>query len=268
MEKVPKITLNDGNKMPIIGLGVFLAPPEETKKSVLEAIKIGYRLFDTSECYNNEEALGEAIKESGIPREELFITTKIVPNNKNVSNQIEERLKKLQLNYIDLLLIHWPGENDLEAYKTMEKYVQKGKIKSIGLSNFYGKYLDNILNNCKIKPAISQIETHILKQNKKIREDYKKKNIQIESWGPLGKGQNLNNEILINMGKKYNKSVAQISLRFLIQENIIVIPKSVKSHRIKENFDVFDFNINDDDMEIIRNMDIDKGCIEAWFPKD
>jgi len=158
----------------------------------------------------------------------------------------------------------------MKTYRIMEEYVKKGKLKSIGLSNFYGKNLDNILKNCKIKPVLNQIETHVMRQHLKLKDLYKKENIYIESWGPLGqsKGNILNNQTLLNISKKYNKTVAQICLRFFIQENVIVIPKSVHVERMKENLEVFDFKINDDDMNTIRNLNKDQSFFSGWFPND
>ena len=255
MESMEYVTLNNGIKMPILGFGVYQIRNSECKCCCLDAFKSGYRHIDTAQWYGNESGVGDAIIESGIPRNEIFITTKI-GSGRNVAEGIETSLKKLKSDYIDLLLIHWVQGNDLEIWRIMESYVKKGKVKSIGLSNFFGNDYDNIIKNCEIKPVCNQIETHVFRQNLKDREIFKKNNVYLESWAPFAEGKRnmFSNKILSDIGKKYNKTVAQIILRFLTQENIIVIPKTTHIERMKENINIFDFKIKEDDMKIIRKM--------------
>ena len=217
--------------MPILGYGVYQIPDfEECERCVLDALEVGYRSIDTAQAYGNEEALGNAIKKSSIPREELFITTKVWISNagyEKAKASIEESLKKLQLDYLDLVLVHQPFGDYYGTYHAMEELYKDGKIKAIGVSNFYpDRYID-LYNFVEIKPAINQIETHVFNQQKKPQEILKKYGTQIESWGPFAEGKNdlFKNKILTKIGYKYNKSAAQVALRFLLQKDIVVIPK-------------------------------------------
>lgn len=259
------IKLNNNVEMPILGYGVYQIPSSDTKRCVLEALKIGYRLIDTAQYYGNEEGIGEAVLDSGIPRKEIFLTTKI-KSNRNVAGLIEDSLKKLRTDYIDLLLIHWVMGNDIETYKVMEEYYKNGKVRAIGLSNFYGYDYENIIDKCNIMPAVNQLETHVLYQNKGLRDIYKRNGTYLESWAPFGEGKAniFNNPILSVIASKYNKTVAQIILRFLIQSDIVVIPKSSHKDRMIENINIFDFSLNEEDMRKIEAMDKNESLF-GWY---
>ena len=255
------VTLNNGVKMPILGFGVFqIDDMKECEEAVYNALKAGYRLIDTAAAYGNEEAVGRAIKRSGIPREEIFVTTKLWVSDANYEKAklaFETSLKKLDLEYIDLYLIHQPFNDVYGAWRAMTELYKEGKIKAIGVSNFYpDRLVDFILNN-EVVPAVNQVETHPFNQQVKANEIMKEYGVQIESWGPFAEGKNgiFTNEILSEIGKKYNKSVAQVILRWLIQRDVVVIPKSVRKERIEENFNVFDFELNSEDMEKISELD-------------
>jgi diketogulonate reductase-like aldo/keto reductase len=254
------VTLNNGVKMPKLGYGVYQTPAEDTKRCVLDAIKIGYRHIDTAQAYGNESGVGDALAECGIPREEFFITTKIWISNagyENAKKSIEESLKKLRTEYIDLLLIHQPFGDYYGSYRAMEEAYEAGKVRAIGVSNFYpDRYLD-IEHFAKIKPAVNQIETHVFQQQKVAKEYLAKNNCQIESWGPFAEGKNdyFNNPVLKEVGEKYGKTTAQVALRFLLQSDVVVIPKSVHVERMEQNFNVFDFELNADDMAKIEALD-------------
>lgn len=254
------VTLNNGVKMPILGYGVYQTPPEETKKCVLDALNTGYRSIDTAQAYGNEAGVGDAVSESGIAREEIFITTKIWITNagyENAKKSIDESLKKLKTDYVDLLLIHQPFGDYYGSYRAMEEAYKQGKARAIGVSNFYpDRYLD-IEHFAEVKPAVNQMETHVFQQQKVLREYMAKHNTQLMSWGPFAEGRNdfFTNKVLSDIGAKYGKSVAQTALRFLIQSGIVVIPKSVHHERIQQNFEVFDFELSAEDMQTIANLD-------------
>ena len=255
------VTLNNGVKMPILGFGVFqIDDMKECEEAVYNALKAGYRLIDTAAAYGNEEAVGRAIKRSGIPREEIFVTTKLWVSDANYEKAklaFETSLKKLDLEYIDLYLIHQPFNDVYGAWRAMTELYKEGKIKAIGVSNFYPDRLVDFIMNNEVVPAVNQVETHPFNQQVKANEIMKKYGVQIESWGPFAEGKNgiFTNEILSKIGKKYNKSVAQVVLRWLIQRDVVVIPKSVRKERIEENFNVFDFELNSEDMEKISELD-------------
>lgn len=254
------VTLNNGVKMPILGYGVYQTPPEETKKCVLDALNTGYRSIDTAQAYGNEAGVGDAVSESGIAREEIFITTKIWITNagyENAKKSIDESLKKLKTDYVDLLLIHQPFGDYYGSYRAMEEAYKQGKARAIGVSNFYpDRYLD-IEHFAEVKPAVNQMETHVFQQQKVLREYMAKHNTQLMSWGPFAEGRNdfFTNKVLSDIGAKYGKSVAQTALRFLIQSGIVVIPKSVHHERIQQNFEVLDFELSAEDMQTIANLD-------------
>ena len=254
------VTLNNGVKMPILGYGVYQTPPDETKKCVLDALDTGYRSIDTAQAYGNEAGVGDAVSESGIARDEIFITTKIWISNagyENAKKSIDESLKKLKSDYIDLLLIHQPFGDYYGSYRAMEEAYRQGKARAIGVSNFYpDRYLD-IEHFSEIKPAVNQMETHVFQQQKVLREYMAKHNTQLMSWGPFAEGRNdfFKNKVLSDIGAKYGKSVAQTALRFLIQSGVVVIPKSVHHERIQQNFEVFDFELSAEDMQTIANLD-------------
>lgn len=254
------VTLNNGVKMQKLGYGVYQTSPDETERCVSEAIRVGYRSIDTAQAYGNEEGVGNAIANSGLPREEFFITTKIWITNagyEKASKSIEESLRKLKTDYIDLLLIHQPFGDYYGSYRAMEDAYKAGKVRAIGVSNFYpDRYID-IQHFAEIKPAVNQVETHVFCQQKNANEYMKKYNTQIMSWGPFAEGRNdyFNNPVLKKIGEKYGKSVAQTALRFLIQSDVVVIPKSTHLNRIEENFNVFDFTLTAEDMAEIQALD-------------
>lgn len=264
------VTLNNRVKMPILGYGVYQTPPEETERCVLEAIEVGYRSIDTAQAYGNEEGVGNALVKCGLPREELFIITKIWISNagyEKAKASIEESLKKLKTDYIDLLLIHQPFGDYYGSYRAMEEAYQEGKVRAIGVSNFYpDRYLD-ITHFASVKPAVNQVETHVFQQQKIAKEYMKKNGTQIMSWGPFAEGKNdyFNNPVLKEIGEKYGKSVAQVALRFLLQSDVVVIPKSVHKNRMEENFNVFDFRLTEEDMARIEALDGGEGLFFSHY---
>lgn len=261
---VPTAKLNNGVEMPILGFGVYQIPDyDECKRAVLDAFETGYRLIDTAAAYFNEKAVGDAIKESGINRKELFITTKLWINNagyENAKKGFETSMEKLQLDYLDLYLIHQPFGDYYGSWRAMEELYENKKVRAIGVCNFYPDRLMDLAEHNKIKPAINQIETHPFFQREYDNEIMKNYGTQIESWGPFaeGRGDMFTNPILSEIGKKYNKSTAQVILRWLIQRNVVVIPKSVHKERMIENFNIFDFELSADDMDKIKSMDTGK----------
>lgn len=258
------VTLNNGIQMPVLGFGVYqITDPAECEQAVYDALMAGYRLIDTAAAYKNEEAVGKAVIKSGIPRDELFITTKLWIQDAgydSTKRAFEESLKRLQTDYLDLYLIHQPFGDIYSSWRAMEYLYNEGKIRAIGVSNFLpDRLLDLILHN-KITPAVNQVETHPFLQQIENAEFMKENNVQIESWAPFAEGKNniFQNEILLSIAGKYNKSVAQIILRWLTQRDIVVIPKSVRKERIIENFDIFDFELSKEDMEKIVTLNTDQ----------
>ena len=255
------VKLNNGVEMPILGFGVYQIPKEETKKCVLDAIKVGYRAIDTAQSYFNESEVGDAIVESGIPREEFFITTKIWIDNygyEKCKASVEESLRKLKTDYIDLVLLHQPFSDYYGAYRALEELYHEGKIKAIGVSNFYPDRLaDMCLFGREVVPAVNQVETNPMNQQIKAQEVMQKYGVAIEAWAPFGEGKNgmFTNETLVNIGKKYGKTSAQVILRWLIQRGVIIACKSTHIERMEENFNAFDFELSDEDMEEIRKLD-------------
>ena len=258
------VKLNNGVEMPILGFGVYQIPDyDECKRAVLDALETGYRLIDTASRYFNEKAVGDAIKESGINRKELFITTKLWITEygyEKAKKGFEESMEKLQLDYLDLYLLHQPFNDYYGSWRALEELYSTKKIRAIGVCNFYPDRLMDLAEHNKIKPAVNQIETHPFFQRESDNEIMKNYGTQIESWGPFaeGRGDMFKNPILSEIGKKYNKSVAQVILRWLIQRNVVVIPKSVRKERMIENFNIFDFELSEDDMSKIKSMDTDK----------
>ncbi len=258
------VKLNNGVEMPLLGFGVYqVANGAECEKAVSEAIEVGYRMFDTAQSYANEEAVGNAVKKSGIPREKFFIVTKIWISNageEKAAASIEDSLKKLQTDYIDLMLIHQPFGDYYGSYRAIEKAYKAGKLRAIGVSNFYPDRFVDLSHFCEIQPAINQVETHVFQQQKELRKYLDKYNTRIMAWGPFAEGKNnmFKNETLVSIGEKYKKSSAQVALRFLTQEGVIVIPKSVKKERMEQNFDIFDFELTEQELDQIRALDTGK----------
>jgi diketogulonate reductase-like aldo/keto reductase len=255
------VELNNGVKMPILGFGVFQVPdPAECERSVLEAIKAGYRLIDTAAAYTNEEAVGNAIKKSGVPREELFITTKLWVQDasyEGAKQAFETSLSKLQLDYLDLYLIHQPYGDVHGAWRAMEELYKAGRIKAIGISNFAPDRVMDFLVHHEVKPAVNQVETHPFHQQVEEQKFMAEHQVQIESWGPFAEGKNdlFHNELLQGIAGRYQKSVAQVVLRWLTQRGVVAIPKSVRPERMAENFNIFDFELSAEDMETIKTLD-------------
>lgn len=264
------VTLNNGVKMPVLGYGVYQVDPAEAERCVLDAISVGYRSIDTAQAYANEEGVGNAITKCGVPREELFITTKVWISNAGYDKakaSIEESLHKLQTDYIDLLLIHQPFNDYYGTYHAMEEAYKEGKVRAIGVSNFYPDRFIDIANFCEVVPAVNQVETHVFQQQKIAKDVMKKYGTQIESWGPFAEGKNdyFNNPVLKEIGAKYGKSVAQTALRFLIQSGVVVIPKSTHRERMEENINVFDFALDSEDMKRIEELDGGKSLFFSHY---
>lgn len=255
------VELNNGVKMPVLGYGVFqISNHEQCEKCVMDAITAGYRLIDTAQSYGNETAVGKAIKKCGVNREELFITTKIWISNygyENAKKSIEGSLDRLQLDYLDLLLIHQPFNDYYGTYRAMEELYKEGKLRAIGVSNFYPDRLVDLIKYNEVVPAVNQVEAHPFNQQVKAHETMKKYGVQIQAWAPLAEGKNnlFGDETLKAVGDKYNKSNAQIALKYLVQRGISVIPKTVNRERMMQNFDVFDFELTKEDMDMIFALD-------------
>jgi diketogulonate reductase-like aldo/keto reductase len=255
------VKLNNGIEMPILGYGVFQIPDlKECEKSVLDAIESGYRLIDTAASYMNETAVGNAIKKSGVAREDLFITTKLWVQDtgyENTKKSFEKSLNKLQLDYLDLYLIHQPYGDVHGSWRAMEELYKTGKVKAIGVSNFQPDRVMDLITFNEIVPAVNQIETHPFNQQIETQKFLAENKIQIESWGPFAEGKNniFQNELLASIGRKYDKTIAQVVLRWLTQRGVVAIPKSVKKERMKENFDIFDFELSTADMATIATLD-------------
>ena len=267
---VPLITLNNGQKIPQLGFGVYCIPPAETEQCVLEALKIGYRHIDTAHMYGNEKEVGSAIKKSGIPRNEIFITSKLWISEYGEGKTlqaIDKMLKRLDLVYIDLILLHFPFNDYMGAYKDLEKAYEQGKVKSIGISNFENQKLEELCDAAKIKPVLNQIELHPYFQQNELRQRMDKYNTKTEAWAPLGHAMTkiFDEEIIKKLSEKYKKSPAQIILRWDIQRGIITIPKSQKKERIKENFQIFDFEMTEDE---IKEIDVLNGKQNRIQDKD
>lgn len=256
-----KIKLNNGIEMPILGFGVFQIPDlGECERCVRDAIQVGYRLIDTAASYQNERAVGSAIKTSGIRRDDLFITTKVwIQRNgyEGTKKAFTDSMKKLQLEYLDLYLIHQPYGDVHGTWRAMEELYKEGRVKAIGVSNFHPDRLIDLIVHNEIVPMVNQVETHPFNQQVETHAFFEQHKVQIESWGPFAEGKNglFQNELLSNIGEKYNKSIAQVVLRWLVQRGVSAIPKSVKKERMIENFNIFDFELNTEDMEKIKTLD-------------
>lgn len=254
------VTLNNGVTMPILGYGVYQISQEECENCVLDAIKVGYRLFDTAQAYFNEEAVGNAIQKCGIPREEIFLTTKVWIDNygyEKTKGSILESMKKLKTDYLDLILLHQPFSDYYGAYHALEEMYKEGKIRAIGVSNFYPDRLSDICAFNEIPPHVNQVETNLMNQQIKAQENMIKNGVQIEAWAPFGEGRDnmFSNPVLDIIGKKYNKTVAQVILRWLSQRGVVALAKSTHIQRMQENLDIFDFQLSQEDMDNIKALD-------------
>lgn len=254
------VLLHNGVKMPYFGLGVYkVEEGNEVIESVKTALEVGYRAIDTAALYENEEGVGKAIKESGIPREEIFVTTKVWNTDHGYEKTLkafDKSISKLGLDYVDLYLIHWPGKDTfLDTWRALEKLYRDGRVRAIGVSNFKPHHLQTLMEHSEEKPVINQVELHPYFQQKELREFCKQHDIVVEAWSPLGRGQVLDDPVLAEIGKKYGKTPAQVTLRWHLQNDIVIIPKSVTPSRIKENADIFDFELTAEDMEQIDQLD-------------
>ena len=254
------VTLNNGVKMPQLGYGVYQVSNDECERCVLDALSVGYRAIDTAQAYGNEQAVGNAVANCGISRDQIFITTKVWISNagyEKAKASIDLSLKNLKTDYIDLLLIHQPFGDYYGTYRAMEEAYKAGKLRAIGGSNFYPDRLIDLCQFVDITPAVNQVETHVFQQQKIAHEYMKKYGVQHQSWGPFAEGRKdfFSNPVLTEIGKKYSKSSAQVALRFLIQSDVVVIPKSTHKERMEQNIDVFDFTLDSNDMQAIQALD-------------
>ena len=258
--EIPELTLNNGVKMPVLGFGVYQIPAEQTEQAVSDALAAGYRSLDTAAAYQNEQAVGRAIAAGGIPRSELFVTTKLWIQDAgegNARRAFEASLERLGLDYVDLYLIHQPLGDYYSSWRAMQELNREGLAKAIGVSNFYPDRLLDLIRNNEITPAVNQIETHPFHQRTADQELMREHGVQLESWGPFAEGQNniFADPVLGEIGAAHGKSIAQVVLRWLIQRDVIVIPKSVRPERMRENIDVFDFELTGDEMARIAALD-------------
>ena len=255
------VKLNNGVEMPLLGFGVFqVTDLAECERSVADAIETGYRLIDTAASYQNEEAVGKAIKKSGVPREDLFITTKLwIQSNgyDGTKKAFKNSLKRLQLDYLDLYLMHQPFGDVYGEWRAMQDLYKEGMVRAIGVSNFHPDRLIDLVIHNEVVPAVNQVETHPFHQQIETQQFLQENKVQMESWGPFAEGKNniFHNELLLSIGRKYNKSIAQVVLRWLIQRGVVAIPKSVRKERMAENFNIFDFALSAEDMEAIKALD-------------
>ncbi|WP_327167204.1 aldo/keto reductase [Streptomyces subrutilus] len=265
------VTLNNGVQMPLLGFGVYQIPPDQTERAVSDALARGYRLLDTAAAYRNEEAVGRAVRHSGIPREELFITTKLWVQDageENTRRAFDTSLRKLGLDHLDLYLIHQPFGDVYGSWRAMQKLYREGRVKAIGVSNFHPDRLVDLIDHNEVTPAVNQIETHPFHQRIADQELMRERGVQIESWGPFAEGRNnlFSHPVLGAIGAVYGKSVAQVVLRWLVQRQVVVIPKSVRADRMAENLDVFDFELTH--AEMARIADLDTGESQFFSHRD
>lgn len=254
------VTLSNGVEMPILGYGVYQITKEECERCVLDALKVGYRHIDTAQAYFNEEEVGFAIIKSGVPREDIFLTTKVWVEHygyKHAKSSVLESMRKLQTEYLDLVLLHQPFSDAYGAWRALEELYDEGKIRAIGISNFYVDRMVDFASFNRIKPMVNQMETHIFNQQKNLKEWADQYDVRLEAWAPFGEGRGgtFDNPVITQIGKKYGKTSAQVMLRWNIQRGVVVIPKSTHIERIVENFNVFDFVLSDEDMEAIAVID-------------
>lgn len=254
------VTLSNGVKMPVLGYGVYQVTKEECERCVLDALKAGYRSIDTAQAYYNEEETGNAIEKSGVPREDIFLTTKVWVTNygyEQAKASVYESMRKLKTDYLDLCLLHQPFGDYYGAWRALEELYEESKIRAIGISNFYPDRMIDIASFAKIRPMVNQVETHPYNQQITAKEYMDKYDVQIEAWAPFGEGRGglFENEVLKSIGEKYHKSTAQVMLRWNIQRGVVVIPKSTHYERMVEHFNVFDFKLSDEDMQAIKALD-------------
>lgn len=257
------IKLNNGVEMPQLGYGVFQVSPSEAERCVIDALNVGYRMIDTAQAYRNEEGVGTAIKKSGVDRKDVFLVDKIWISNyegKAPTLCIDDSLRKLGTDYIDLMLLHQPFGDRYNAYRALEDALKAGKVRAIGVSNFYPDHLIDLCHFMEITPAVNQVETHVFTQQIEMRKYMEELGVAHMSWGPLAEGKNgiFTNDTLVSIGEKYGKAAAQVALRYLLQLGVIVIPKSTHKERIEQNFNLFDFELSATDMDTIGNLDT--GC--------
>lgn len=274
------VTLSNGVKMPILGYGVYQVTQEECERCVMDALKVGYRLLDTAQSYFNEEQVGSAIKKSGVPREDIFLTTKVWLEHygyEQTKASVLESMRKLQTDYLDLVLLHQPFSDTYGAYRALEELYEEGKIRAVGISNFYVDRMVDFASFNRIKPMVNQVEINIYNQQKELRKWADKYGIQLEAWAPFGEGRRgiFNDPVIAEIASKYHKTAAQVMLRWNIQRGVVVIPKTTHIERMKENFDVFDFALTNEDMSAISSLDkaeslffshYDPNMVE-WFVK-
>ena len=254
------LKLNNGIEMPQMGYGVFQVSPEECERCVSDALSVGYRMIDTAQAYHNEEGVGQAVKKSGIPREELFLVSKVWISKygyERTKAPIDESLRKMQTEYIDLMLLHQPFCDRYGAYRALQDAYREGKLRAIGVSNFYPDHFIDIASNMDIVPAVNQVETHVFDQQREPQRIMEEFGTRIMSWGPFAEGRNqlFTNETLLHIGARHDKSVAQVALRWLIQRGVIIIPKSTHIERMRQNLDIFDFELTADEMQEIAKLD-------------
>ena len=264
-------TLNNGLKMPMVGLGVYNIPEKETQRVVEDALSVGYRSIDTAAMYENEKGVGDAVRACNVPREELFVTTKICEpcyTREETLRTVDQSMRQIGLDYVDLMLLHWPVGNPAVMWHTLEELYAQGLFKAIGVSNFYPNTFPMIVKDTKIMPVVNQCEAHVLYQQRKMREYLKPYDVALEAWSPLAEGQSsiFKDKTLVGIGEKYGKTSAQIALKFLVQNDIIIIPKTTHKERMVENISLFDFTLTDDDLAAIRRLDTGRN-VTGW-PSD
>lgn len=261
-----QLTLNNGIKIPIFGFGTYEISPDQTKQAVLSAFEEGYRLIDTAQYYQNEQQVGEAVKASGLNRDEVFITTKTMTDGyEDTKIDLDESLRRSGLDYFDLVLIHWPMGHDIDTWHALEAVYKAGKTRAIGISNFNSRQTLDLIQQSSVRPMVDQIETHLFLQQWKMHEFLEKENIVHESYSPLGNGQQnlMSNPVLTEIGEKYGKSPIQIILRYLVQNDVVTIPRSTNPAHIKSNIDIFDFELDSDDLKRLRVLD-ERKPIDGW----
>lgn len=263
-------TLNNGLKMPMVGLGVYNIPEKETQRVVEDALSVGYRSIDTAAMYENEKGVGDAVRACNVPREELFVTTKICEpcyTREETLRTVDQSMRQIGLDYVDLMLLHWPVGNPTVMWHTLEELYAQGMFKAIGVSNFYPNTFPMIVEDAKVMPVVNQCEAHVLYQQRKMREYLKPYDVALEAWSPLAEGRSsiFKDKILMSIGEKYGKTSAQIALKFLVQNDIIIIPKTTHKERMVENISLFDFTLTDGDLAEIQRLDTGRN-VTGWPP--